>query len=468
MAKQIKAIKCPHCGSVDKTKLDKDLFHCENCNTDYFLDNDDININVTNTTRTDNKIADLFNNKIYLIVLISIIGLGFILFIINSFMSQPTPKYKTYSVSSSPTTIPTSSVGIPTKPKDELPLKYNRNIIFNFYFLSSDNKLKVFYLVSRKFDNKYDKLNGIYYEIREADTGKIIESQLINKNIADDKLWRYAQFANAVDYLTYNDSTLFRFDERNMSVTDVTHSLFDKNPEFVSGIATIKTSSDNQYYFYVLTNNGLQYFYYPLENKVFNYETQRNENQSFFDKLQQSNKTDESAIHAMYQFVELTGDSSKSPALIKVQFKTSEENLDDAFRIIKNTNDKTYKISANIQMTQIISDKILASGRLFFSPKIIYGTADQLIIKTRNNAASTAPYNLQSLDVNTGDVKWTIKGDNHDLSFYYLGSNQKLIVDGENYIVELDSERSLLISSTTGDYRIINYTPEVIFEKDIK
>ncbi|RZL30565.1 MAG: hypothetical protein EOO96_17860, partial [Pedobacter sp.] len=45
MAKQIKAIKCPHCGSIGKTEIKADHFICSSCNTEYFLDNDDININ---------------------------------------------------------------------------------------------------------------------------------------------------------------------------------------------------------------------------------------------------------------------------------------------------------------------------------------------------------------------------------------------------------------------------------------
>ncbi|KKX48921.1 hypothetical protein [Sphingobacterium sp. IITKGP-BTPF85] len=46
MAKQIKALKCPHCGSVKKQNIKEDHYICNNCGTEYFLDNDDINVNV--------------------------------------------------------------------------------------------------------------------------------------------------------------------------------------------------------------------------------------------------------------------------------------------------------------------------------------------------------------------------------------------------------------------------------------
>lgn len=50
MAKQIKTIKCPQCGSVRKTEIKPDYFRCDGCTTEYFLDNDDINVNVRHSS----------------------------------------------------------------------------------------------------------------------------------------------------------------------------------------------------------------------------------------------------------------------------------------------------------------------------------------------------------------------------------------------------------------------------------
>ena len=47
MAKSIKAIECPKCGSTQKTAVRPDVFRCESCGTEYYLDNDDINVNYT-------------------------------------------------------------------------------------------------------------------------------------------------------------------------------------------------------------------------------------------------------------------------------------------------------------------------------------------------------------------------------------------------------------------------------------
>src|ERR1700748_2957999 len=47
MAKAIKVIQCPQCGSTQNTEIKPDFFRCSNCGTEYYLDNDYININYT-------------------------------------------------------------------------------------------------------------------------------------------------------------------------------------------------------------------------------------------------------------------------------------------------------------------------------------------------------------------------------------------------------------------------------------
>ena len=45
MSKRIKAIKCPHCGSTKVKETRPDYYQCKACSTEFFLDDDDININ---------------------------------------------------------------------------------------------------------------------------------------------------------------------------------------------------------------------------------------------------------------------------------------------------------------------------------------------------------------------------------------------------------------------------------------
>jgi len=87
MAKQRKAIKCPNCASVNKTKLDNAQYHCENCNTNYLLDN----LNTSNNNRQEKSPLDALNiskNKTSVIIISCIIGLLFLVMTINTLIGK--------------------------------------------------------------------------------------------------------------------------------------------------------------------------------------------------------------------------------------------------------------------------------------------------------------------------------------------------------------------------------------------
>lgn len=58
MAKEIKAIKCPNCGSVNKIELKPDFYKCSSCQTEYFLDDNDVNINYNHNFNNSNQFGD--------------------------------------------------------------------------------------------------------------------------------------------------------------------------------------------------------------------------------------------------------------------------------------------------------------------------------------------------------------------------------------------------------------------------
>ena len=63
MAKNIKAIKCPNCGSIKKLEIRTDYFRCLNCDTEYFLDDDDINININHSPYQGSSVSAVPKKK---------------------------------------------------------------------------------------------------------------------------------------------------------------------------------------------------------------------------------------------------------------------------------------------------------------------------------------------------------------------------------------------------------------------
>jgi hypothetical protein len=162
MAKNIKAIKCPHCGSIKITTLRPDYYKCDSCGTEFFLDSDDININHNYNYPRNNQ--DQY--KAIRIVLFAIVGFVALMFIIGGlsaiFSKKPEPNYSTYSSSNT------------TEKKEEAePLEWN--YASNMLFLDKDNKPHVVVVGNvGTFRNRMDegKDNKVYIGIFDPKTGK--------------------------------------------------------------------------------------------------------------------------------------------------------------------------------------------------------------------------------------------------------------------------------------------------------
>ena len=73
MAKEIKAIKCPQCGSTAKTEIKPNDYPCINCQTEYYLDDDDITVNYNHNYSYANANPALGAQKTKLVIAIAAI-----------------------------------------------------------------------------------------------------------------------------------------------------------------------------------------------------------------------------------------------------------------------------------------------------------------------------------------------------------------------------------------------------------
>ncbi len=85
MAKNIKAIKCPNCGSIKKTEIKTDYFRCLNCDTEYFLDNDDINININHTPYQGSQLSPALKKNTTAVVM-TVIFLVLTMFMVINYL----------------------------------------------------------------------------------------------------------------------------------------------------------------------------------------------------------------------------------------------------------------------------------------------------------------------------------------------------------------------------------------------
>jgi len=244
MAKNIKAIKCPNCGSIKKIEIKPEYFRCLNCDTEYFLDNDDININISHTPSYDSSGSAPGKKNTQRIVIIAI-GALLALYIIGSAIISNVANNNT----------------IPDYRPDE---KYD---FYGGEFVYKNNATgkAVFLRIGR--ENIVGKDNNIDY----INTHAVFIDPVSKKQIKDQMLFErtrrldnhqslFQVLQDGTIYMAYNDEKLFRIDRESNKLVDVTKTLFSNHPELSAGLATISLRRD---YFDLLTNDGRKYYFVP-------------------------------------------------------------------------------------------------------------------------------------------------------------------------------------------------------------
>ncbi|MFY1045773.1 hypothetical protein [Chryseobacterium sp. GP-SGM7] len=350
MAKNIKAIKCPNCGSIKKTEIKADYFRCLNCDTEYFLDNDDINININQTPYQSSPQATVAKKNPTSAVIIAVL-LVFTLFMVINYFNKSSTK----------------AISAETeKVKYDY---YGGDIVYQ----NSNTGKAVLLRLGR--ENIVGADNSVDYVNTHAVFVDPVSKKQFQDNIVFERTRRlndyqstFKVFQDGTIYMTYPGEKLFTIDRKNDKLVDVTQSIFSKHPEMRSGIAKIKLSDD---YFDLMANDGNQYYYVP---KV--------------DLLTDKRDEAEKAIYSTYPDTWLEFDIFSSDNLMKM--------------ILDRVTLKPTGIN-------------LLPNRKFFSPKLLYQDAKNLIIATCSTANTDGPVMLQSLDVMTGKIIWSQPA----VTFYY-------------------------------------------------
>ncbi|KFC19546.1 hypothetical protein [Chryseobacterium sp. FH1] len=242
MAKNIKAIKCPNCGSIKKTEIKTDHFRCLNCDTEYFLDNDDINININHTPYQGAQQSTTAKRNTVTIVITTILLLFVLFLVVKNFNRN-------------------SKEAVSTESAKEKYDYYGSDIVYQ----NVNTGKAVFLRLGR--ENIIGKDNSIDY----VNTHAVFIDPMTKKQFKDDVIFErirrldnyfstFEVYQDGTIYMTYPGEKLFTIDRKNNKLVDVTKSIFSKHPEMSSGIAKI---SLNDNYFDLMTNDGQEYYYVP-------------------------------------------------------------------------------------------------------------------------------------------------------------------------------------------------------------
>lgn len=412
MAKTIKPIICPTCGSNQKTEVKPEYFICKSCQTEYYLDSDDIHIIHTNKPANEFDNGSLKKNKNGIIAVVLITFILFIFFVGSL----------TNSISSS------SSIGAMERnidlSDDELILlktKGNELIYANAGIEQTGD-----------YENRKEKL-VVYYDDSK---GKNIKKQEIDFSIPRNKSsssLRKKYFSNGDCYVIFNNKTVFKIDADLLEMREMSPDFFNV-PELANGIAKIEDKSKNDA-FEIVTMDGKSYIYFPIIKKVYTPDQFRTE------KLP-------SPPNAINTTIFRFKDGESSSQLIKYQQKIQYGYPIANFYFTTRNEELFFQssISNSIDFEYFIPD------RNFFNARILGLNKELLIIHFTLDANYNSSRQIQALDVKTGKIRWTFDCSGLDRHVLYFAnhalSNSKITLIEANFGgLTIDNQSGKLISS---------------------
>lgn len=364
MAKDIKAIKCPHCGSVLKTEVKPDFYRCENCGTEYYLDSNDVHIyHHQGRSASQYSSSPPVNTKLPIFIL-----LGAVMFIVVAYF-----------------------VAMLFQPKQQN--TYNNNVAYKAPRMHYSN---VVYQNTATGDPIYLRIGADHIDKGGGKSEQEMHAQFVNAingKVIDDRVMEGDYRTSLQCRLTFKmyghdtyaigcNTNLFQLDTRNNKINDVTKSLFKDYPQLSSGIARLEFDYFKEM-INIMNNEGSSYYYFPTLKLLV---ADKNEAERLW-------KTKFDRHFFEFGYLGNWTDENKYNQLIENKYSSS---------------------------TGKTTQRDLTPGRKYFDPEIIYQDAENLLITVNTTASTSSPITVQSINVQTGKINWALAPDK-----YYLYTTTK-------------------------------------------
>lgn len=393
MSKEIKPIQCPKCGSTKKLEIRPEYFKCQNCDTEYYLDNDDININHNvNYNHNTPPVAPVNRRLVTIIIAVVVFFLliGIILPLI-------------FSTNSSKTTGAEIPINIP----NDAYRWSDREVIA---FENQAGKLVIAIMGYREYEDDDKKQEtGNYIIFYDALNGKELNKQRLTE-LPQESLNNaaFSKFDNGDIYAIGNKSILYKIDKVNTRLIKVPADFFARHEELASGIAQLEfIGSEWGDGLKLVTNDGKRRIFFPIADKVYT------EKSTYAAEKTLAIKTPGAKTKTYFLFSEKSDDFPDEP--IKLMMYTQKDNLGGPnTRPFFQKKDYTFfygrKVISDFRQggDYVIRYKDLTPGRLYFSPSILYFDNQYVLIMFNATAAGSSNVSVQCLSVPDGRIVFTM------------------------------------------------------------
>lgn len=356
MAKNIKVVKCPNCGSIQKTEIKPDFFKCDSCGTEYYLDDDDINVNIN--YKHEQPVPDETAQKKKITIAAIVIGTLIVFWLFSMIFSN--------NKSTAPVTTEPQQIVIDTPPvKKKPPYDYRAQVLYT----NTKNEQPVLMRIARETimgangqSTDFENVRCIFIDpVKKEHLSDAILRERENKGNGYN--FNFHTFKDGSIYMLYNDANLYRLNRQANALVDITNDLISRHHELSAGIASI---SFNDYALTIITIDGDKLYYIPTLGRLY----------KDFDQMERMWYANDGKSY--YEF--------------------RKDKPDDISQLL-------LKITPVGQVDQVQYEKILPN-RKFFSPVILYQDKDHLLIATHINYSSPL-VSVQSLNAK-GQIKWTL------------------------------------------------------------
>ncbi|MFJ1426514.1 hypothetical protein ACILD6_09480 [Capnocytophaga canimorsus] len=404
MAKRIKPIKCPQCGSTQATETKTDYYRCNSCNSEFFIDNDDINIHHRHTYDTPQLSAKHLKALKFL-------GLGIAVFFLMMVVIS---------------LLPSKSIHAPAVVKENKSYWDIEQIIPTTNKDGEPIAIVVGSIVSGNHPNQtYKPTFGFFH----AQTFKEIAAVPIDIEKVGDV--SYKKMDEGKTYIIINKNRLFLLDEKTLSISEVTPQSIGL-AELEKGFAKVELVVVYENTLKITNNLGQEYYYYPKLNKAILYG-----NYKEIDQLIAQNPI---APQGVTQFIfteKRVGFSEKMtdkfPELFKVK---TQSQIGYPYRELMmrwnyNLSEQRVELETYKKESRIISYENFTPERIYFKPKVLHYDDNEVLIHFKHELAESSPYFFQVLDAQTGEVKFTLQS-NKEIT--YLNSSEVAKIK-EGYLI---------------------------------
>lgn len=446
MAKTIKSIICPQCGSNKIKELEKDYFQCNSCDTNFFLDTDDITITHKHVYEGGQVSPVGDKGKVTKTMVLSIIAVVFIVLVLSIF-----PSKKARKSANGDTAL---ALKEQVKNKRFSPKTFGKGIVE----LSKD---KMAFVTLTYFDElkSGEQTDVLYLYVIDAKSAKELNRveqvvDLTKKGAGVSKNWvEIESFLDADNnlYFIVNKYFIYLFDKQSLQLKDVTSTYFKGYNVFESGVASVSVSYRNFEYLLVINNKGLKYAFVPSIKTVV-----PEQEWATLPELKLPNPE----VKRCYRFTtksELTTLKEEPVQLIQFEQKMQKgypfyeryyvTNKDYLVGEFKNRGEYGADVVKNYSEK---SDRIVSFKD--FTPKRFYQEGAQVLaedkegvvvaVKTTKNESE--PYTIQKLRHVDGGIIWTVKTN-------WIDGILKLNQVEDNYFALMNNKTNVVVMNMKGE-----------------